>query len=80
MENVHPLTAYRIAQEPPLSEADLARKLGVGRPTLNRWESKKRKIDPSFIPMITEKTGIPAKELRPDLIEEHEKIFGEAAQ
>lgn len=80
MENVHPLTAYRTSQEPPLTEADLARKLGVGRPTIHRWENFKRKIDTALLPRITEKTGIPAKELRPDLIEEHEKLFGEPAQ
>lgn len=77
MEKVHPLTAYRNSQEPKLSAAELARKLKVARPTLNRWERFKRRIDPSFIPNITEKTGIPAKELRPDLIDEHKRIFGE---
>jgi transcriptional regulator with XRE-family HTH domain len=80
MENVHPLTAYRASHEPPLTEAELARKLGVGRPTLHRWEKRQRKIDSKFVPLVSEKTGIPAKELRPDLVEEHERLFGEAAQ
>jgi len=80
MEKNHPLSAYRKSQVPPLSEAELARKLGVGRPTVHRWENGTRKIDSSLVPMVSEITGIPAKELRPDLIEEHEKLFGEAAQ
>jgi transcriptional regulator with XRE-family HTH domain len=77
---IHPLRAYRESQNPPLSSADLARFLGVGRPTLHRWEHGQRRIDSSLVPMIAEKTGIPARDLRPDLFEEHEKLFGEAAQ
>lgn len=74
----HPLRAYRLSQEPPLSRAELADKLGVGRPTVFRWESGSRKIDESLIPFISEKTGIPARDLRPDLVEKHEEIFGGA--
>jgi transcriptional regulator with XRE-family HTH domain len=80
MENpVHPLRAYRERQQPPLSRAQLADRLGVGRPTLFRWESGARKIEPDRLPKITEATGIPAKELRPDLYEQSEKLFGEAS-
>lgn len=78
MGNVHPLRAYREKHQPPLSRAELADELGVGRPTLFRWESGKRKIDPELLPRVTEKTGISAKELRPDLFEQSEKLFGEA--
>lgn len=80
MQAVHPLRTYRETQTPRLSQAGLASKLGVARLTVLRWETGERKIDPSLIPTVTERTGIPAKELRPDLIEEHEKLFGEAAQ
>ena len=80
MQDVHPIKVYRRTQTPKLSQADLALKLGVSRLTILRWETGERKIDPSLIPTVTERTGIPAKELRPDLIEEHEKLFGEAAQ
>lgn len=80
MQHVHPLKTYRSTQTPRLSQADLAKELGVARLTVLRWENGERKIDPSLIPAVTEKTGIPAKELRPDLVEEHEKLFGEAAQ
>lgn len=80
MQSVHPLKHYRSTQIPRLSQAALAEKLGVARLTVLRWETGERKINPSLIPTVTEKTGIPAKELRPDLIEEHEKLFGEVAQ
>lgn len=80
MQDIHPLKVYRETQTPRLSQAGLASKLGVARLTVLRWETGERKINPSLIPTVTERTGIPAKELRPDLILEHEKLFGEAAQ
>lgn len=80
MQSVHPLRTYRLSRTPKLSQAGLAKKIGVARLTVLRWETGERKIDPSKLSQVTEKTGIPAKELRPDLIEEHEKIFGEAVQ
>lgn len=80
MQDIHPLKTYRETQSPRLSQAGLATKLGVARLTVLRWETGERKIDPSLLPKVTESTGIPAKELRPDLIAEHEKLFGEAAQ
>lgn len=38
MENEHPLTTWRSAQEPKLSQKDLAEKLGVSRWYVNRLE------------------------------------------
>lgn len=80
----HPLTTYRASQEPPLSMADLGRLLGVGTPTISRWEKFQRAIDEDRLASVSDKTGIPAKELRPDLFEKNEqlsKIFaGESAQ
>jgi transcriptional regulator with XRE-family HTH domain len=65
----HPLKAYRESQTPRLSQALLAERLGVKRLTVTRWENGGRKIDASKLPDISAKTGIPAKELRPDLAE-----------
>ena len=73
---VHPLRTYRLSHEPPLSQPELAQKLGVGRATVFRWETGSRKIRESLIHSISEKTGIPPRELRPDLVEKHEEIFG----
>lgn len=75
--DTHPLKVYRENQTPKLSQAALAEKLGVARLTILRWEAGQRKIELSRIPTVSEKTGIAPKDLRPDLIEEHEKIFGE---
>lgn len=69
MDAVHPLTAYRARQSPPLSQRDLAQLLGVSRETVWRWETGERMPDPDFLPQITEKTGVSAQELRPDLAE-----------
>lgn len=63
----HPLRKYR--EETGLSQPELARLLGVGRSAVHRWESGERKIKSALIPSISEKTGIPAKDLRPDLSE-----------
>ena len=80
MQATHPLKDYRQNQTPKLSQAALAKDLGVARLTVIRWENGERKIDPSLLSTVAEKTGIPAKDLRPDLIEDYEKLFGEAAQ
>ncbi len=69
MQTVHPLRAYRLSQEPPLSQAQLASLLGVGRPTVFRWESGARKIDDSKVAHVSSVTGISKAELRPDLVE-----------
>jgi len=64
---MHPLTAYRQAQKPPLSKAELAAQLGASRASITRWESGVRKIDASLVPDIAAITGIPVRQLRPDL-------------
>lgn len=68
MEN-SPLKTFRKAHEPPLSQNDLAKLLDVTRETVARWESGSRKIDNEKLPAVSEVTGIPKTELRPDLAE-----------
>lgn len=80
MAIIHPLRTFRQMQSPKISQAELADMLGVARLTVLRWEKGERKIDPDKLPTVTEVTGIPARSLRPDLIKQHEKLFGEAAQ
>lgn len=65
----HPLTAYRLGYDPPLTRAALARILGVSCSAITRWESNKRKPDGRMLPRIAAVTGIPARELRPDWAE-----------
>ena len=61
------LTRYRI--ERGWTVAELARFLGEPRATVHRWETGARKIGPNKLDKVSEKTGIPKRELRPDLAE-----------
>lgn len=76
MEANHPLKTFREKQSPPLSKAQLADLLGVARLTVHRWETGKRRINGDLVGTVSEKTGIPKRELRPDLVE----LIEEAAQ
>lgn len=69
MQSTHPLRSYRENRTPKLSQAALAQELGVNRLTVVRWETGVRKIDKSKLSDVSSKTGIPTKELRPDLAE-----------
>jgi transcriptional regulator with XRE-family HTH domain len=74
MQANHPLRTYRERHEPKLSQAALAEQLGVARHTVLRWENGERRVDRSKIADVSRITGIPARELRPDLAE----LFGAA--
>jgi DNA-binding XRE family transcriptional regulator len=78
MSDIHPLRAYRQTQTPKLSQEALADKLGVARLTVVRWENGQRKIEGDRILKVAKVTGIPARELRPDLVEQAERLFGGA--
>lgn len=69
MSEAHPLKSYRDHHIPALSQEAMARLIGVDRLTIHRWETGKRKPDRKFLAKITENTGIPARDLRPDLVE-----------
>ncbi len=73
MAKKHPLQVYRETHK--LSKAGLALRLEVDRSTIHRWESGLRKIDDAKISHVSKKTGIPARQLRPDL----HQMFGEAS-
>lgn len=62
---MHPLRAFR--EQHKLTQRQLAELLDEKIPTVSRWETGTRKIGPDKLPVISEKTGIPAAELRPDL-------------
>lgn len=68
------LTDYRVKQG--WTFADLARFLEECRPTVHHWETGARKIGRKKLERIAEKTGIPKRELRPDLAE----VMREAAE
>lgn len=76
MEGIHPLKAYRDREG--LTQKQLADLLSVERTTVARWETETRRIDHELLSKISETTGIPAKELRPDLAEVFKSV--EAAE
>jgi transcriptional regulator with XRE-family HTH domain len=67
MDDVHPLKAFREKQTPPLSQQQLADLLDVDRVTVTRWESGSRRVDETKLDLVSERTGIGAAQLRPDL-------------
>lgn len=74
MGRTHPLTTYREKQG--LSRKGLADLLDVQRETVFRWETGARKIDDELLATVSERTGIPRRELRPDLF----NLMDEAAE
>jgi DNA-binding XRE family transcriptional regulator len=78
MDQVHPIKAYRKQQE--LSQQALGKLLGVTKQTILRWENWHQPVDPKLVPLVAAKTGIPARELRPDIVEKHLATYGESAQ
>lgn len=71
MNAISAITKYRTARG--LSQEEFAESLGVSRPTVNRWERGARKIGSKFVPAISQRTGIPVSDLRPDLFPEVER-------
>lgn len=66
MARQHPIKVFRKAQVPRMSQEDLARKVGVDRVTIARWEAG-RKPGHDILPKLVRVTGIPASKLRPDM-------------
>lgn len=73
MSKLTALIKYR--QDTGKTQQDLANECRVPRETVARWElglrkiSASRKDGPSKLDVVSEKTGIPKPELRPDLAE-----------
>lgn len=63
--NNHPLAIYRRKQR--ISCEAFANSIGLDRITVWRWENGKRKPSPSQVEKLSKVTGIPVRELRPDL-------------
>lgn len=73
MDNIPPLRPWRLKNG--LTQRTAAGLIPVTRTTWARWETGTRKIDDKLLPQVEEKTGIPARYLRPDLA-----VLIEAAQ
>jgi transcriptional regulator with XRE-family HTH domain len=74
--SVHPVRAYRLRQNPPVTLEDLAGRLGTTKANLSRIETGKQILSEGLLPKLVAETGIPAKSLRPDLA----KLFGAARE
>lgn len=57
MENKHPLAVWRENQNPPLSQDDLAKKLGIGRWMVNSIETRRRNASLDMAEAIEGFTG-----------------------
>jgi DNA-binding Xre family transcriptional regulator len=63
----HALRTWRQSRNPPLSQSDLARKLGLSRSYVHRVETGARQIGLDLLPLICKRTGLAPEQLRPDL-------------
>jgi transcriptional regulator with XRE-family HTH domain len=61
----HPLRKFR--QENEISQSEMARRLGLSRSFLQRVEAGTRMPGPDVTRKINAETGIPEREIRPDL-------------
>lgn len=55
------------------TQADLAVELEVAVMTVSRWETGDRKIGVKTLPTVSQKTGIPREQLRPDFFAERSR-------
>lgn len=64
---MHPVRAFRLEQNPPLTLEDLAERIGTTKANLSRIETRKQELCVQLLPRVVAETGIPARQLRPDL-------------
>jgi transcriptional regulator with XRE-family HTH domain len=65
MKGIPALVDYRTRNR--LTQVELAKLLDVTSITVSRWEIGERKVGLKKLNGVAEKTGIPKRELRPDL-------------
>ena len=69
---IHPVRVYRLGQNPALSQADLAHRLGTTKANLSRIKSGKQGISNRLLAKLVAETGISADRWTPDLA----RLFG----
>ena len=57
MTQKHPLAVWREAQDPPITQSELAQKVGTSRWTINRIEKGDRKPGRKLLLNIARETG-----------------------
>lgn len=76
MSRSHPLTTYRKRHKPPLTQDQLAEKIGVTKSAVSRWEAGKRTPSKDERQRISETTGIAIGKL----VEASDRLALEAAE
>lgn len=74
MVALHPIRKYR--DERGITQEALAKELEVHPFTVSRWETRDRQVDKDLLPKVSKHTGIPAGELRPDLLADLQALVG----
>jgi transcriptional regulator with XRE-family HTH domain len=75
-DSVHPIRAYRLGKNPPITLEALAKRVRTTKPNLSRIETGKQMPSDELLSRLVTETGIPARLLRPDLA----KLFTAASR
>lgn len=67
MAIINPVRAWRLEQG--LTQRQAASLIPVTRTTWARWETGARQVAEELLPQVSKQTGIPKRNLRPDLAE-----------
>lgn len=67
MPKNHPIARWRLRQEPPVTQDELGRMLGVGRSYICRLENGERRVALTMLDRVNRVTGLSPAVLRPDL-------------
>jgi transcriptional regulator with XRE-family HTH domain len=67
LATLHPFIKFRNKHKPPMTQSELARRLGVTRSCINRIENGNRQVGIELLPKAVAETGATPAELRPDL-------------
>lgn len=57
-DSMHPLRAYRLAQDPPLSQSELARRVGTTEATISRIEHGQHMVRRALLVRLVAVTGL----------------------
>lgn len=67
--SVHPIRVWRTSQKPKVTLEKLAKRLRTSEANLSRIETHKQPVTDDLLRLVVAATGVPARELRPDLAE-----------
>lgn len=65
MPQLHPLERWRLTQDPPITQTELAKRLGITQAAVAKWESGSRWPATRFLRRLHRITGIELIKLVP---------------